>query len=307
MTTTPTGTTSNTPAPTTATATTTTSDSGDGGVLLADALSVNAVSSGATGLVLLLGAPWLDGPLGVHALVLAGVGLGLVLFAELIVLTLARPAVLRRAATAVIAADLAWVAGAAVVVAGDVLTGLGDVLLGAVTVLVAGFALAQWLGLRRAGSAAVVGVRRVTLRAGREVAAPPAEAWALVAAADQYAALAPGIATTTTDGDLQAGMHRTCVDDDGRTWSETCTTVEPGRSYRMEVDTSTYPWRHRLLLHAFAMTWDVTPTATGARLELAFEGGVKLGVLGRLAMAALASDAPHEQILDAYVGRLESS
>lgn len=292
-----------------ASATTTAPDTegdGDGGVLLADALSVNAVSSGATGLVLALGAPWLDDPLGAHALVLVAVGLGLVLFADLVVLALARPAGLRRASTVVITADLAWVAAAVVVVAGDVLTGLGDVLLAAVTVLVAGFALTQSLGLRRAGSGATVGVRRITLRAGREVDASPATAWALVAAADEYAAIAPGIATTTTDGDLRSGMHRTCVDDGGRSWSETCTIVEPGRSYRMEVDTSTYPWRHRVLLHAFAMTWHVVPTATGTRLELTFDGGVKLGMLGRLAIAAMARGAPHEQILDACVDRLEN-
>lgn len=278
---------------------------GDGGVLLADALSVNAVSSAATGLVLTFGAPWLDGPLGAPAVVLAAVGLGLVLFADLILLALARPAQLRGAAAAVIAADLAWVAGAAVVIAADVLTGLGAALLAAVTALVAGFALAQTLGLRRAGSSAVLGVRPIEMRASREIPVPPQDAWALVAAADEYAAIAPGITATTTDGELRPGMRRTCVDDGGRTWSEACTVVDPGRSYRMEVDTDTYPLRHRLLLHAFAMTWRVTPTATGTRVELSFGGGVKLGVLGRVAMAAMASSRPHEQVLDACAERLE--
>lgn len=290
---------------TTTTLTPATATDGDGGVLLADALSTNAITSGATGVVLALGSPWLDRLLGAHAGVLAGVGIGLVLFAAGIMAALARPASLVRAAPAVIAADLAWVAGAAVVVPADVLTPLGDLLLVAVSAVVAGFAGAQALGLRRAGSAERLGVRPVELSGSREVSAPPQEAWAMVADAAGYAAFAPGIAAATTDGAVRDGMQRTCTDEAGNAWSESCTLLEPGRSYRMEVDTDTYPWHHRLVLDHFAMTWRVEPVAAGSRLELTFAGGTKLGVPGRLAMAALAAGAPHERILDRYASALE--
>ncbi len=282
-----------------------TATDGDGGVLLADALSINALTSGFTGAVLALGSPWLDGPLGGHTAVLAAVGLGLVLFAVGIVVVLARPAVLGRAARAVIAADVAWVAGAAVVVPADVLSPLGDLLLVAISAVVAGFAAAQAVGLRRAGSTRRLGVRPVEISGSREVDAPPQAAWAMVADAAGYAAFAPGIAATTADGAVGEGMRRTCTDDAGNAWSETCTLVEPGRSYRMEVDTDTYPLRHRLVLDRFGMTWQVEPIAAGSRLELTFSGGTMLGVLGRLAMAALTADAPHERILDAYAAALE--
>lgn len=290
---------------TTTTVPTATHTTDDAGVLLADALSTNAVTSGATGAALALGSPWLDGLLGVHAGILAGVGAGLVLFAVGIIAALARPAGLDRAARAIIAADIAWVAGATVVVPLDVLTPLGDLLLVAVSAVVAGFAAAQAIGLRRAGSTGRLGVRPVEVSGSRDIAAPPERAWAAVADAAGYAAFAPGIATTTTDGAVRDGMRRRCTDDAGNAWSETCTLVEPGRSYRMEVDTETYPLRHRLVLDRFAMTWRVEPIAAGSRLGLTFSGGAKLGVLGRLAMAAMAADAPQEQILDRYAAALE--
>lgn len=291
----------------TATTTTTSRTAGDGGVLLADALSVNAVSSGLTGVALALGGLFLDDAIGAPAIALVAVGVGLIAFAEGIIAALARPDVVRRAARWIIAADLGWVAASVVVIGGSSLTLLGDVLLGAVTLAVAGFAAAQTLGLARAGDAARLGVRRIAFGASREVAATPEEAWSLVADAAGYDEFAPGIATTTTDREVREGMQRTCVDDGGRSWSETCTLVEPGRTYRMEVDTDTYPLRHRLLLDRFGMTWEITPTSHGTLLDLTFSGGVKLGVIGRLAVAAVTRTRPHERILDAYAARLRGS
>jgi hypothetical protein len=277
------------------------------GVLLADAMSLNAVTSATTGTALLVGAPWLDSLLGAAAWVLAALGLGLVLFAAGIVAALARPTRLRPVARLVVAADVGWMIAAGVLVVADVLTPLGDVLLAVVSVAVAGFAVSQTIGLRRAEGAGALGTRPVALRATREVAVAPAVAWAAVADAAGYGAFAPGIRRTTTDGDLADGMVRTCIDDGGRTWSETCTRVEPGHSYRMEVDTASYPLRYRLLFHEFGMTWQVTPTSAGSRIDLGFTGTVKLGVLGRLAMWTLRRDDPAEQIVDAYTQRLTAA
>lgn len=138
------------PRPHTMTAPPSPTTAGDG-VLLADALGVNALTSCGTGLVLAAGAPWLASPLGAPTWLLAAIGVGLVVFAIDIVVALARPAGLRRAAGWIIAADVAWVLGAAVVIATELLTALGSVLLGAVSAAVAGFAIAQVVGLRRAG------------------------------------------------------------------------------------------------------------------------------------------------------------
>lgn len=276
----------------------------DDGALLADAMSCNAVTSAVTGAALLVGAPWLDVLLGAPAWVLAGLGLGLVLFAAGILAALAEPSRLRGVARFVVVADVAWVLAAGGVVAADLLTSLGDVLLAVVSVVVAGFAVSQTIGLRRATGDDVIGTRPVQLRATREVTAEPASVWALVADAAGYDAFAPDI-RRTTDGELAEGMVRTCVDDAGRSWSETCSLLAPGRAYRMEVDTTTYPSRYRLLLDEFGMTWRITPTATGSRITLTLSGSAKLGVIGRLAMRALRRDDPAERIVAAYVAQLE--
>jgi hypothetical protein len=194
--------------------------------------------------------------------------------------------------------------GTGAVIAGDVLTPLGDALLALVTLAVAGFATSQALGLHRAGDANRLGIRRIAFGASREVATAREEAWALVADAACWAQFAPGVTATTTDGAVREGMQRTCVDDRGRAWSETCTSAEAARTYRMEVDTDTWPLRHRLLLDGFGMTWEVNPASLGTLLDLTFTGGVKLGILGRLAMAAMARKRPAEQILEAYASRL---
>lgn len=277
---------------------------GDRGVLLADALSVNALTSAATGAVLALGGVWLDDALGAPAVVLVGVGFGLVLFAAGIGVALTRPRRLRSTARAIVAADLVWVAGAAVVVPAEVLTPLGDVLLTVVSMLVAGFAAAQALGIRRAGDTGELGVRDIEISASREVTAPPEQAWDLVADAAGYAAYAPGITGTTTDAELRDGMQRVCVDDRGDRWSETAKVFEEGHRYRMEVDTDTYPWHYRALLHDFGMTWQVEPTARGSRLTLTFSGRTKLGVLGRLGLATMRRDDPVTRIVDTYAAEL---
>ncbi len=293
---------------TTTTSTTTTRAAhrrgGDGGVLLADALSANAVFSTATAVTLLVGWPWLDDVLGVHAVALVGLGAGLLAFAAAIVVALARPAALVGAARGVVVADLAWVAAALLVLPTDLLSPTDDVVLVLVTTVVGVVAAAQVAGLRRAGAAPRPGVRDLALTGRRDVAATVAQAWVVVADAAGYAEVAPGIAETTTDGDVADGMTRRCVDDGGRAWSETCTVLAPGRAYRMDVDTTTYPMRHRLVFDRLAMRWRVEPRAGGSTIELAFVGGVKLGLLGRAAVAMMTRDAPHELVLDRTARRL---
>lgn len=279
----------------------------DRGVLLADAMSLNAITSAVTGTALLLGAPWLHEPLGAPSWVLAALGLGLVVFAAEIVAALAQPQRLRLMARFVVAADIAWVVAAGSVIVADLLTPLGATLLAMISVVVAGFAVSQAIGLRRARGDDAIGIRPVELQATQEVAADPADVWALVADAGGYDAFAPGIRQTTTDGELVVGMARSCVDDAGRTWSERCAMVDPGRGYRMEVDTSSYPLRYRLVLQEFGMSWRVTPTTHGSRLDLSFSGFAKLGVIGRLAIWVLGRDDPAEEILDRYVQHLTST
>lgn len=123
----------------------------DGGRLLRRALRLDAVASGALGVVSLGAAPALVDLLGPPAPVLVGVGAFLVVFAAGLLVLAARPVVPPPAAWTVVLGNAAWVAGSvlATLVAGSSLTGLGVAVVLAQAAAVAVFADLQWLGLRR--------------------------------------------------------------------------------------------------------------------------------------------------------------
>lgn len=81
---------------------------GDGGSTLASAVSVNAVFSTGSGLVLVAGAPMMSGWVGVDGWLLAGIGGGLLVFAGMLIWLLAEPPRLTVGAWWVLSADLAW-------------------------------------------------------------------------------------------------------------------------------------------------------------------------------------------------------
>lgn len=155
------------------------SRSADRGRLLARALRANAFFSGASGALALLAAPAVAEALGaVPQALVRLLGSGLVAFA-LAVAALARaprPAWVR----AVVAADLAWVAGSLVAVAfgGAWLSPEGARLVLALAAVVAALAALQTVGLQRAFSAAAPSAARRAVVL--QVAAPPAAVWRVV-------------------------------------------------------------------------------------------------------------------------------
>jgi ribosome-associated toxin RatA of RatAB toxin-antitoxin module len=194
----------------------------------------------ASGMVLLVGAPWLERAVGVSRWFLGATGAGLLAFAV---------------------------------------------------------AASQWAGLRRAGTGPLDGTSPFMVQVQRDVIAPVGAVWDAVSDAAAYARFAPGIATTAVSG-RGDDMVRVCTDTHGSQWSETCTLWEPGRRYRMSVDVRSYPLRYRMLFSELHQTWDVEPSTRGSRVTLAFHGAVKLGVLGRLVVRAMARRL--DGILDAY-------
>lgn len=278
----------------------------DEGRLLAIAVSLNVALSGSTGVLLTLGSGVLADWFGPPAWLLAALGVGLVAFAAVLLVTLARPATLLGTVPLVIAADVAWVLGATFVVSRDTaMTAAGDTALVAVSLLVAALAVLQAAGLRRArASDQVNGTLPVCIEATRDVGADPTQVWASVSDAGAYARFADGIAETVVLGDRGHGMVRTCTDNRGDTWQEHCSLWEPGRRYRMTVDIASYPWHYRALLDRFEQTWEIEPAPGGARLTLRFDGQVKLGLIGRLAVAAMGRDGRVGRILDRYADTL---
>jgi hypothetical protein len=274
----------------------------DQGQLLADAISGNLLFSAVSGTVLAVGAVILGTWFGVDARILAAVGGSLVAFAGFLAWLLVEPSRLRSGARLVVGADVAWVAATVGLLVGwpSALTPAGRTMLIGLAGVVAAIGATQLFGLHRAGPGQLVGTSPVTLRFERVLPVPPGQVWEAVSDAGGYARYAPGIAETRVVSGQGQGMVRVCTDDRGDRWAERCTLWDEGTSYRMTVDVETYPAYYRLLLHEFAQTWTVEPTPSGTRLILAFEGAVKLGILGRIAIRSLGASRRLEAILEHY-------
>jgi uncharacterized protein YndB with AHSA1/START domain len=274
----------------------------DQGRLLADAISVNLVFSAASGAVLAAGAVVLDTWLGVDARILTAVGSSLVAFAGFLAWLLIEPNRLRWGARVVVGADAAWVAATMGLLVGwpSALTPAGRTMLIGLAAVVAAIGATQLFGLHRAGPGQLVGTSPVALRFERVLPVPAGQVWEAVSDAGGYARYAPGIAETRVVSGQGQGMVRVCTDDRGGRWAERCTLWDEGTSYRMTVDVETYPAYYRVLLHEFAQTWTVEPTPGGTRLTLTFEGAVKLGILGRIAIRWLGASRRLEAILERY-------
>lgn len=119
------------------------------------ALQVNAAFSLASGLALLLAAGQLSGFIGIEPIVLRAVGIGLLPWAAMVFQTAQRAAVRRREVCVVIAGDLAWVAGTIILAlaASSAFTVAGLITFLVLGAIVADFAAAQIIGLRRMGAA----------------------------------------------------------------------------------------------------------------------------------------------------------
>ncbi len=275
---------------------------GDQGRLLAAVMSHNAIFSALSGLTLAAGLWGLDSWLSVEGWMLALIGVGLVAFAGVQLWILSDAGRLHLGARFMLAADLAWIVAAVVLIVGfpDALSNVGDVTLGVVTVVVLVFAIGGAVGLRRIGSGQVTGAEPIDLSVTRVVPVSVDHVWAAIADAGAYSRFADGIATSEIVSGDGHGMVRVCTDDRGNDWAETCTLWDEGRRYDMTVDVNTYPVYYRALLHEFTQTWEVEPVPYGTRITLRFSGAVKLGVIGRLAVAAMGRNSRLEAILDAY-------
>ena len=126
------------------------------GRLLRPALKLDAVASGALGVLSLAAGPLLEDLLGTPRTLRWPIGLFLIGYAAAVWAVGSRPRVSRPAVRTVIAINLLWVVASVAAVAGGrlLLTGLGIAFVLAQAVAVAMFADLQFLGLRRARPAA---------------------------------------------------------------------------------------------------------------------------------------------------------
>jgi hypothetical protein len=119
------------------------------------------------------------------------------------------------------------------------------------------------------------------IETSRVVDAPLELVWSVVSDAGGYHAVVDSLAHTEIITGQGMGMVRHCVDTKGREWDETCTRWDEEASFRMTVDLASYPASFRAVFNRVEGTWSVTPTETGTRIAIRFDGETKLGPVGR--------------------------
>lgn len=118
--------------------------------LLKKTLLANALFSDLCGFILLLGASTIAPLIGFNSpIILAVIGLGLMGYGAWLFLNARRAVPSLAQAQIAVAADVAWVIGAAVVILLGVLNTTGNWILAGVTDVVLCFAILQWVGIRR--------------------------------------------------------------------------------------------------------------------------------------------------------------
>lgn len=115
------------------------------------ALILDALASGATGLLMIAGAGLVEGLLGLPAALLRGAGLVLVPYVAFVVYTGTRETISRSAVWMIIVANVAWAAASALLLASGWVspTALGYAFVIAQAVVVALLGELQYMGLRR--------------------------------------------------------------------------------------------------------------------------------------------------------------
>ncbi len=131
---------------------TTTIQKADAHLFVRRALQADAVASAATGLLLTVGADYLTGLLGLPVALMRIAGLSLLPFAAIVLFVGLREVPSRTATLAIIAYNAMWAVDSFVLLASGwvapTLIGSAFVIMQAVTV--GGFAILQWIGVKRA-------------------------------------------------------------------------------------------------------------------------------------------------------------
>lgn len=154
---------------------------------------------------------------------------------------------------------------------------------------------------------------QIELTVTRDYDLPADALWPVVADLDAYASHSDELARTEilsggSGCDVSVGAVRRCTTGAGDSWTERVAAWSPGRSYRLDVDTDTYPFPLRQLFPTFAGTWTVDPTTTGSRVTIEFEARVRGGWMARPVVAIMRRKATRqlEDTLDSY-GRVAAA
>lgn len=218
---------------------------------LRNTLRLNALLSGATGLLALAAGSWLANTMGTgHVGIVRLVGVCLVLFAAALAVSAASSAsTMHRWALGFSVADLAWTAASLLTIAFGWFSAGGNVAVAVTSAAVCALGVRQlvlWRRLRRDGRVGfgVIDEQPPVEVFHFEMVVPvaAATAWDVITDHQLYGRLAPNLSSAHVDGDTGEGTVRTCANRIGRQWSETCTLWEEGERFEFDVHTDDYPY-----------------------------------------------------------------
>lgn len=219
---------------------------------LRNVLRANAFTSTIGGLVCLAAGGWTSTQLGTgHAGLVRLVGVGLIVFGvDVAVVAGSRVSRLHRWAPIVSAADALWVVATLATIAAGWYSAFGAAVVCLVGLMVGSFGVAQLLGWRRLKLVALdqsfVAFDEVppieVAHVERCVAGSPKVAWQVVTDHELYGRLAPNLSDVHVQSGTGADLVRVCSNNNGDTWTETCSLWKEGEQFEVNVRTDRYPY-----------------------------------------------------------------
>lgn len=237
--------------------------------ILRPALLLNAIFSGANGLLLALAGPMVASWLGPQATgIYALLGVGLLLFCVTLGLAAWRPTAL--AALAITGADLAWVISttAAVLVWRHAFTPLGLGLVLGTNAVVSTLVWFQQRSIRKVFQVSEGAPDEYQVCIAADAPVTAGAFWTVLADLGAIQRYMPALkASALTVGEKSGiGCVRTCENVKGQIWSEKCEEWEEGRSFSVAFLTgaSGFPFPFSKMHGG----WRVAPSATGSQVQV---------------------------------------
>lgn len=227
------------------------------------------------------------------AMALRGLGIGLIGFAGLVYALSTYKFVSRAMVNEIVILDALWVIGSIVLIAffAPILTPNGVLIVSAVAVVVAFFAISQFVSASRIEKP--IPVANVEMRDGklhatvkRTVRAPSETVWAVMTDHPAYADVAGNISKVEVLSGDGLGMMRRCYGPKGENWQETCDLFVPGHAYgfRIHTEADDYPYPFAEL----SGRWTVDKHPAGSEFEIEIVAEVKGNALSRWLFATMA-------------------
>lgn len=277
---------------------------------LRTALTINGFFSAVSGLVCILKSALLadillQQPRSILRLsmpeLIFGLGIGLLLFAALVLLAAQQKSINRQRVKFITALDGVWVLGSGVLLTllAPYFSGLGMAIIMGVAIAVSFFAVGQLLGLAlmHQGKNEITVVRqgaRLTLTARTLTRATPEKVWQVMSDQEGYATVADNISKVEVINGQEYGMVRQCTNNNGQSWRETCTRWDEGRTFAFRVDTEAedYPYP----IGALTGEWALIPKPDHTQICMTFNISAKSGLLNRLLLTLMI--APFAKVCD---------